>query len=135
MDWAARRLFVHGASKCGRAGSASNAVNVSTDDRAAIVDGQSVLLADTYTLYLKTRNFHWNVTGPIVATEMISHLVGGHETVARTARALFPLVEGARDAPTADLLTQRLQVHERPRGCCAACSPTPARKTPPRQTS
>lgn len=147
---------------------AAGAIDIGIEpvERAAIADGLSVLLADTYTLYLKTHNFHWNVTGPMfatlhlmfetqytelalavdqiaerirslgapapgtyrafaalsnlaeeddqpVATEMIARLVAGHETVARTARGMFPLVEGAHDAPTADLLTQRLQVHEK----------------------
>jgi starvation-inducible DNA-binding protein len=126
----------------------------------------SGLLADTYTLYLKTHNYHWNVVGPMFqtlhlvfetqynelalavdliaerirslgapapgsfrefaelssvkadddrpdATEMIRRLVVDQETVARTARSLFPTVEKARDEPTADLLTQRLQVHEK----------------------
>ena len=134
-------------------------------DRAAIVGGLSKLLADTYTLYLTTHNFHWNVTGPMFNTlhlmfmtqytelwnavdpvaerirslghpapgsyaqfapqldqdvpedppkalEMVRILVEGHEAVARTARGIFPLVEKAGDEPTADLLTQRLAVHE-----------------------
>ena len=135
-------------------------------DRQAIADGLSRLLADTYTLYLKTHNYHWNVTGPMFqtlhlmfetqynelalavdliaerirslgapgagqlprvrravldprgrgppdASEMIRRLVAGHETVARTARSVFPVVEQAHDEATADLLTQRLQVHEK----------------------
>ncbi|MFN0091726.1 MAG: Dps family protein [Acidimicrobiales bacterium] len=141
-------------------------IGIDTSDRQAITDGLSVLLADTYTLYLKTHNYHWNVVGPMFqtlhlmfetqynelalavdliaerirslgepapgsyrefsklssviedddrpdATEMIRRLVAGQETVARTARSIFPLVEKAHDEPTADLLTQRLQVHEK----------------------
>jgi starvation-inducible DNA-binding protein len=132
----------------------------------AIAGGLSRLLADTYTLYLTTHNFHWNVTGPMFNTlhamfmtqytelwnavdpiaerirsagpcgagqlcavrgaasvpdapatppkalEMVKILVDGHEAVARTARSIFPLADKAGDEPTADLLTQRLTVHE-----------------------
>jgi starvation-inducible DNA-binding protein len=141
-------------------------IGISDKDRKEIADGLSHLLADTYTLYLKTHNFHWNVTGPLFntlhlmfetqynelalavdliaeriralgefapgsyaaysklsvikeangvpgANEMIKELVEGQEAVARTARAMFPVVERANDEPTADLLTQRLQVHEK----------------------
>ena len=142
-------------------------IGINADDRSAISDGLSRLLADTYTLYLTTHNFHWNVTGPMFNTlhemfmlqytelwnsvdliaerirslghkapgsyaqfsalasisdapleppkalEMIAILVSGHEAVARTARAVFPAAENARDEPTADLLTQRLTVHEK----------------------
>jgi starvation-inducible DNA-binding protein len=141
-------------------------IGISTEDRGEIVAGLSKLLADTYTLYLKTHNFHWNVTGPMFqtlhlmfetqynelalavdliaeriralgavapgsyrefaqlssireaegvpkATEMIRQLVEGQEAVVRTARAVFPAVERASDEPTADLLTQRMQVHEK----------------------
>ncbi|HWP19048.1 MAG TPA: Dps family protein [Burkholderiaceae bacterium] len=142
-------------------------IGISEQDRAAIAQGLNKLLADTYTLYLTTHNFHWNVTGPMfntlhamfmeqytelwnavdpiaeriralghVATasyadlsknttlkdvpsqppkaeEMIRILVEGHEGVARTAREIFPVVEKASDEPTADLLTQRLDVHEK----------------------
>jgi len=148
------------------AASAAIDIGISTKDRAAIADGLSRLLADTYTLYLTTHNFHWNVTGPMFNTlhamfmgqytelwnavdpiaerirslghpapgsyaafgrlsslpdapgtppkalEMVRVLVAGHEAVARTARALFPLADKAGDEPTADLLTQRLTVHE-----------------------
>jgi starvation-inducible DNA-binding protein len=141
-------------------------IGISAQDRAAITDGLSRLLADTYTLYLTTHNFHWNVTGPMFNTlhtmfmaqytelwnavdpiaerirglghpapgsyaqyaalsslkdapatppkalEMVRILVDGHEAVARTARAVFPLADKAADEPTADLLTQRLAVHE-----------------------
>ena len=141
-------------------------IGISDKDRAAIAKGLSALLADTYTLYLTTHNFHWNVTGPMFNTlhtmfmgqytelwnavdpiaeriralghfapgsyadfgqltsladvpttppkalEMVGILVAGHEAVARTARSLFPLADQANDEPTADLLTQRLTVHE-----------------------
>lgn len=141
-------------------------IGISEKDRAAIAKGLSHLLADTYTLYLTTHNFHWNVTGPMFNTlhlmfmgqytelwnavdpiaervrslghvapgsyaqfsklaslpdapatppralEMVRVLVTGHEAVARTARELFPLADKAGDQPTADLLTQRLTVHE-----------------------
>ncbi len=146
-------------------GSAIN-IGISDKDRAAIAAGLSRLLADTYTLYLTTHNFHWNVTGPMFNTlhamfmaqytelwnavdpiaerirslghpapgsyaqfgqlasikdapatppkalEMVRILVEGHEAVARTARSIFPLADEASDEPTADLLTQRLTVHE-----------------------
>jgi starvation-inducible DNA-binding protein len=149
----------------GAAGAAIN-IGISADDRGAIAGGLSRLLADTYTLYLTTHNFHWNVTGPMFNTlhqmfmvqytelwtavdpiaeriralghaapgsyaqylalasvpdapitppkalEMVRILVDGHEAVARTARAVFPLAASASDEPTADLLTQRLTVHE-----------------------
>ncbi len=141
-------------------------IGIDEEDRQAIAAGLSRLLADTYTLYLKTHNYHWNVTGPMFQTlhlmfetqynelalavdliaerirslgapapasyrqfsalssvpeeddqpaaeEMIRRLVAGQETVARTARSVFPVVEKAHDEPTADLLTQRLQIHEK----------------------
>jgi len=147
----------------------SVAINIGIEekDREAIADGLSRVLADTYTLYLKTHNFHWNVTGPHFnalhamfmaqytemwqsvdeiaeriralgvfapgsyaafsrlasveptgddvpsAEEMVAQLVKGHETVARTARDVFKTAEDAGDEPTADLLTQRMQVHEK----------------------
>ena len=141
-------------------------IGISESDRGAIAGGLSHLLADTYTLYLTTHNFHWNVTGPMFNTlhlmfmgqytelwnavdpiaerirslghaapgsyaqfvalasikdapaappkalEMVRILVDGHEAVARTARGMFPLADQAGDEPTADLLTQRLTVHE-----------------------
>ena len=141
-------------------------IGITEQDRSAIVQGLSHLLADTYTLYLTTHNFHWNVTGPMFnslhnmfmlqytelwnavdpvaerirslghtapgsyaqfgqltslpdapatppkALEMIAILAQGHEAVARTARNLYPAVEKAHDEPTADLLTQRIRVHE-----------------------
>jgi starvation-inducible DNA-binding protein len=141
-------------------------IGISEADRLEIADGLSRLLADSYTLYLKTHNYHWNVTGPMFqtlhlmfetqynelamavdeiaeriralgalapgtyrefvelssitededrpqATEMIRRLVKGQEAVARTARSIFPAVQKASDEPTADLLTQRMQVHEK----------------------
>jgi starvation-inducible DNA-binding protein len=141
-------------------------IGISKKDRKTIAEGLSKLLADTYTLYLKTHNFHWNVEGPMFNTlhlmfetqynelalavdaiaeriralghpapgsyaaysklssikeetgvpkaeDMIKQLVEGQEAVARTARAVFPAADKAGDEPTADLLTQRLQIHEK----------------------
>ncbi|HEY7754271.1 MAG TPA: Dps family protein [Steroidobacteraceae bacterium] len=141
-------------------------IGIGKGDREKIVRGLSELLADSYTLYLMTHNFHWNVTGPQFnslhlmfmeqyteqwnaldliaeriralgfpapgtyrefarlasitevegvpkATGMIRHLVAAQEATARTARKVFPLAEAANDQPTADLLTQRLEVHEK----------------------
>jgi starvation-inducible DNA-binding protein len=141
-------------------------IGMASADRKKIAEGLSALLADSYTLYLMTHNFHWNVTGPqftslhtlfmtqyteqwnaldIIAeriralgfpapgtyrefvrlasieevegvpkaTDMIRHLVSAQEAAARTARGLFALVEKASDQPSADLLTQRLEVHEK----------------------
>jgi starvation-inducible DNA-binding protein len=142
-------------------------IGITESNRGAIAQGLSRLLADTYTLYLTTHNFHWNVTGPMFNTlhdmfmvqytelwnavdpiaerirslghpapgsyaqfkslssigdvpstppkalEMVRILVHGHEAVARTARAVFPTADEAGDQPTADLLTQRLDIHEK----------------------
>jgi starvation-inducible DNA-binding protein len=141
-------------------------IGISPEDRKAIADGLSRLLADSYTLYLKTHNFHWNVKGPMFqtlhllfetqylelalavdmvaeriraldypapgtyaefvklssiaepkgvpkATAMIQELVAGQEAVVRTARSIFPLVDKVGDEATADLLTQRMQLHEK----------------------
>lgn len=141
-------------------------IGISQNDRESIADGLSKLLADSYTLYLKTHNFHWNVTGPMFQTlhlmfeaqytelalavdviaerirslglpapgtykqyaalssikeeegvpkaqDMIRLLVEGQEAVVRTARSLYPAVEKANDEATADLLTQRIQLHEK----------------------
>ena len=141
-------------------------IGIDANKREEIAGGLSRVLADTYTLYLKTHNFHWNVTGPMFQTlhlmfeaqynelalavdlvaeriralgvtapgtykqfaqlsaikedndipkaeDMIRRLVEGHETVARTAREVFKAPEGASDQPTCDLLTQRMQVHEK----------------------
>ncbi len=141
-------------------------IGISAEHREQISTGLGHLLADTYTLYLTTHNFHWNVTGPMFnslhamfmaqytelwnavdpiaerirslghtapgshaqfarltslpdapptppnATTMTRILADGHEATARTARSLFKLVDEAADEPTADLLTQRLAVHE-----------------------
>lgn len=140
-------------------------IGISEKDRKKIVEGLARMQADTYTLYLKTHNFHWNVTGPMFQTlhlmfqaqynetwlavdtiaeriralgfpapgsykefaalteikdsarvpnarEMIRQLVDGQETVVRTARSVLPIAEAAGDQPTADVLTQRMTVHE-----------------------
>lgn len=141
-------------------------IGIAPKNRQKIADGLSKVLADTYTLYLKTHSFHWNVEGPMFNTlhqmfmtqytelwtaldaiaeriralgfpapgtntefarltsieespgqpdamKMVALLVKGHEAVARTARSVFPLAEEAGDEATADLLTQRLQIHEK----------------------
>ena len=141
-------------------------IGITEKDRRKIADGLSRVLADTYTLYLKTHNFHWNVTGPmfqtlhlmfmtqyneiwmavdtvaeriralgypapgsykeftaltsikdssgtISAKEMIKQLVAGQEAVTRTARELLPVAEAAGDQPTVDLLSARMEVHEK----------------------
>lgn len=141
-------------------------IGIGEKDRKAIADGLNRLLADSYTLYLMTHNFHWNVKGPMFNTlhlmfetqynelalavdliaeriralgfpapgtygefaslssikevkgqpkaeDMIKHLVEGQEAVVKTARSIFPVVEKASDEPTADLLTQRMQLHEK----------------------
>ena len=141
-------------------------IGINDQDRKEIAAGLSKLLADSYTLYLKTHNFHWNVTGPMFSTlhtlfeqqytelatavdeiaeriralgivapgsykqfgelssikeetgnpsaeDMIRQLVEGQESVVKTARSVFPVVEKANDEPTADLLTQRMQLHEK----------------------
>lgn len=141
-------------------------IGIEEKDRKEITGGLSRVLADSYTLYLKTHNFHWNVTGPMFQTlhlmfetqytelalavdllaeriralgmpapgtytefvnlssikedagvpaaqDMIKKLLEGHEAVIRTARSVFPVAEKASDQPTLDLLTQRMQVHEK----------------------
>lgn len=143
-------------------------IDIGIDEKARgeIAEGLSRLMADTYSLYLKTHNFHWNVTGPMFQTlhlmfeqqytelalavdliaeriralgfaapgtysefarlssipetpgvpkadAMIRDLVSGQEAVVRTARSIFPIVDAANDEPTADLLTQRMQTHEK----------------------
>ena len=141
-------------------------IGIAESSRVEIADGLSRLLADTYTLYIKTHYYHWNVTGPMfnslhlmfenqynelatavddiaerirslgcfapgtyhefsrltavnedkdipAAKNMIENLVQGQETVVKTARSLFPLVINANDEATADLLTQRIQLHEK----------------------
>ena len=141
-------------------------IGISEADRKKIAEGLSALLADSYTLYLMTHNFHWNVTGPMFntlhtmfmtqyteqwtaldliaeriralgfpapgtykefvklasikevdgvpkANDMVRHLVAAQEATARTARKLFPVVDEANDQPTADVLTQRIDIHEK----------------------
>ena len=141
-------------------------IGINEKDRKAIAKGLSGLLADSYSLYLMTHNFHWNVTGPMFNTlhtmfmaqyteqwaaldliaeriralgepapgtykeflkltsiqevsgipkamDMVRYLVKAQEATAKTARKLVPLVEKANDQPTADLLTQRLDIHEK----------------------
>jgi len=141
-------------------------IGIEPQARQEIADGLSRLLADTYTLYLKTHNFHWNVTGSMFntlhsmfeeqynelalavdliaeriralgfpapatyskyaeltsitetpdipnANEMILQLVNGQETIVRTARSIFAVVDQANDEPTSDILTQRMQIHEK----------------------
>jgi starvation-inducible DNA-binding protein len=151
-----------------KSGAATMQINIGIDEqqREKIAGGLSALLADSYTLYLKTHNYHWNVSGPHFsalhqmfeaqytelatavdeiaeriralgvrapgsytafarlasideasgeedAAEMIRQLVLGQESVVRTARAAFKPADTANDEPTADLLTQRMQVHEK----------------------
>ena len=141
-------------------------IGIDAKQRKAIAEGLAHLLADTYTLYLTTHNFHWNVTGPQFnslhamfmaqytelwnavdpiaeriralgfpapgtyaecarlssvkegsgvprAEAMVAQLIKGHDTVARTARGLVRVADGANDQPTLDLLTQRLDIHEK----------------------
>lgn len=141
-------------------------IGIDEEQRKAIAHGLSVLLADTYTLYLKTHNYHWNVTGPMFQTlhtlfetqytelaiavddiaeriralgefapgsykeyakltslkeadgipsaeDMIKDLVKGQEAIAKTARSIVPVADGASDEVTLDLLTQRMTVHEK----------------------
>lgn len=141
-------------------------IGIPEAQRKKIAEGLSHLLADTYTLYLKTHGFHWNVTGPMFNTlhlmfeqqynelwtavdliaerirslgvyapgsyqqigklssikeeakvpnakEMLKQLVAGHEAVVRTAREIFPVAEKGNDESTCDLLTQRMQLHEK----------------------
>ena len=141
-------------------------IGIEETDRKKIAEGLSRLLADSYTLYLQTHNFHWNVTGPMFQTlhlmfetqytelalavdliaeriralgfpapgtygefaelssireargvpnaeKMIEILVQGQEAIVRTARSIFAVVDAAHDEPTADLLTQRMQTHEK----------------------
>jgi starvation-inducible DNA-binding protein len=136
------------------------------EETQKVGEALSNVLADTFTLYLKTHNFHWNVVGPMFhtlhvmfeeqynelwlagdaiaeriralgrvapgsyrefskltylrepeavlsATEMIAELLRDHEMTARTARWALSVARTAADAPTEDLLTQRLIVHER----------------------
>jgi starvation-inducible DNA-binding protein len=141
-------------------------IGISDQDRAAVAAGLSKVLADTFTLYLNTHRFHWNVTGPLFNTlhlmfetqytelwnavdplaeriralghyapgtyaeytklssiaqpeaipealEMVRLLVKGHEGVAKTGREIIAIADKADDQPTADLLTERLDYHEK----------------------
>ena len=144
-------------------------IGIQDGDRRKVADGLSHFLADAYMLYLKTHNFHWNVTGPMFNSlhtmfetqyteqwtaldeiaeriralgfnapgsyrefvtltsiaeepgltdsadwcEMVRQLVQGNEAVCRTARKVLEQAEKAGDAPSEDLLTQRLQIHEK----------------------
>ena len=144
-------------------------IGIEDQDRKAIAGGLSRFLADSFTLYLKTHNFHWNVTGPMFNTlhtmfegqyteqwnalddiaeriralgynapgsygefvrltslreepgltetlgwqEMVRQLVVGNEAVCRTAREVLDMADDGDDAPTEDLMTQRLQTHEK----------------------
>ena len=141
-------------------------IGIAEKDRVAIAKGLSKLLADSFTLYLMTHNFHWNVTGPMFnslhamfmdqyteqwnaldviaeriralgveapasyeayaalttikpvkgspkALEMVALLVSAQEDTARTARDVLPVADTANDQPTLDLLTQRLDIHEK----------------------
>jgi starvation-inducible DNA-binding protein len=144
----------------------SSVQEIPLDQRKKIAEGLSILLSDSYTLYLKTHNFHWNVTGPMFQTlhlmfeqhytelamavdliaeriralgfpspgsyaefskrtsikeaagvpkaqDMIRQLLEGHEMTSKTASNAFSAAEKAGDQATIDLLTQRLQVHEK----------------------
>jgi len=139
---------------------------ISAKDRATIANGLSRLLADSYLVYLKTHNFHWNVEGPMFQTlhdmfmqqytetwnaidviaeriralghyapgtykeyaklarvketdgvpkakKMVQLLIDGQEAIVKTAREVIPLADKANDEPTLDLLTQRMQIHEK----------------------
>ncbi|GHH58160.1 MULTISPECIES: Dps family protein [Gammaproteobacteria] len=144
-------------------------IGIKSGDRKKIADGLSHYMADAFTLYLKTHNFHWNVTGPMFNSlhtmfetqyteqwgaldevaeriralgynapgsykeylaltsipeepgltdsadwrEMVRQLVAGNEAVCRTARKVLSTADDAGDDPTADLMTQRLQTHEK----------------------
>jgi starvation-inducible DNA-binding protein len=144
-------------------------IGLSGGDRAEIADGLSHVLADAYTLYLKTHNFHWNVTGPMFNAlhtmfetqyteqwtaldeiaeriralgfnapgsytefaqlssiketpgqagslawhDMVQQLVSGNEALCRTARRVLKAADSAGDDPSVDLLTTRLQTHEK----------------------
>ena len=141
-------------------------IGISDEDRKSVAEGLSAFLADSYTLYLMTHNFHWNVKGPLfntlhmmfmdqyteqwtaldqiaeriralgypapgtyqefvklasikevegvpAALDMVHHLVEAQQAAARTARKVFEVADEADDQPTADLLTQRLDVHEK----------------------
>jgi starvation-inducible DNA-binding protein len=84
---------------------------ISAKQRAAIAHGLSRWAADTYVLYLKTHGFHWNVEGPMFQTPHLMFM--GQEAVARTVRSVLPVADEANDQPKLDLLTQRLDIHEK----------------------
>lgn len=141
-------------------------IGINEPNRKAIAEGLSRLLADSYLLFLKTHNYHWNVTGPMFqalhtmfeeqytelftavdeiaerirslgefapgsfqdfqkisqikeetshpnAEQMIKNLVLGQEAVTKTAREIIKIADDAHDEPTVDLLTQRMQIHEK----------------------
>lgn len=95
-------------------------IGINENDRKQIAEGLSKLLADTYTLYLKTHNFHWNVTGPMSQTlhlmfeQQYMELALAVDSIAERIRALgFPAVERVHDEASADLLTTKMQVHEK----------------------
>lgn len=141
-------------------------IGIKEKDRRAVCKELGRLLADTYMLYLKTQNYHWNVTGPLFQSlhqlfeeqytelassvdvvaeriralgefvpasfasfskitaikeegsvpsteEMIHNLVLGNELVASGARDMVSIVEEAEDDVTADLLVERMRVHEK----------------------
>ena len=141
-------------------------IGISKDHRQQVSRALSCLLADTYTLYLKTQNYHWNITGPLFHTlhlmfedqytdlsravdlvaeriralgfyapgsykqfqklssleeddgvpkgmDMIKNLMKGHETLIQTARKVLAPARAAEDEATLDLLTQRIQTHEK----------------------
>jgi starvation-inducible DNA-binding protein len=107
-------------------------IGISNEHRKSIAEGLSKVLADSYTLYLMTHNFHWNVTGPMFSTlhqmfmtqyteqwnaldEIAERIraLGFPAATARTARSLLPELKKAIDEPTTDLITQRLDVHEK----------------------
>jgi len=156
-------------------------IGIPESDREAIAHGLSRVMADTYSLYLKTHNYHWNVTGPMFQTlhlmfeqqynelwravdviaeriralgyfapgtyrslselsgireedgvppaeKMIGNLVKGHEQAAATARKLFPVADEANDQATAELLTARLEVHEKTAWMLRSLLEEPARR-------
>ncbi len=141
-------------------------IGINAEDRKKIANGLSQLLADTYILYVKVHNFHWNVTGPMFSTlhqmfeqqytelamavdliaeriraldhpapgsyhqfsslttipeetgvpsaqDMVRQLVAGNEAVVKTAKSIFASIDGVNDEATADILTQRIQLHEK----------------------
>lgn len=86
-------------------------IGIPEKDRQEITLGLSRLLSDTYSLYLKSHYYHWNVTGPMF--QALYLMFEAHETVAHTARSVFPIAERAKDAATVDILPQRLHIHDK----------------------